>query len=90
MAASKQNRFIITFFYVGVFFVSTDFSQAKSPACENWKFQCKDIQGFGAAKMTRIIIKRITSAKEWDHYWQVKLKITGKVKIDFLGCDFIA
>ncbi len=42
----------------------------------------------GAAKMTRIIIKRITSADEWNEYWKKKLRLTGKVKIDFLGCDF--
>ena len=38
----------------------------------------------GAAQMTRIIIKRITSADEWNQYWNNKLKITGKVKISFL------
>ncbi len=37
----------------------------------------------GAAKMTRIIIKRITSADEWTQYWNDKLKITGEVKISF-------
>ena len=42
----------------------------------------------GAAKMTRIIIKRITSADEWNDYWKKKLRLTGKVKISFLGCDF--
>lgn len=41
----------------------------------------------GAAKMTRIIIKRITSADEWNKHWQAKLKLTGKVKISFVGCD---
>jgi hypothetical protein len=41
----------------------------------------------GAAKMTRIIIKRITSADEWNKHWQEKLKITGKVKLSFVGCD---
>lgn len=41
----------------------------------------------GAAKMTRIIIKRITSANEWDQYWKEKLKLTGKVKISFGGCE---
>ena len=41
----------------------------------------------GAAKMTRIIIKRITSADEWNKHWQEKLKISGKVKLTFAGCD---
>ena len=41
----------------------------------------------GAAKMTRIIIKRITSANEWDEYWEKRLKLTGKLKINFLECD---
>ena len=41
----------------------------------------------GAAKMTRIIIKRITSAGQWEHYWKEKLQLTGKLKISFLGCD---
>ncbi len=39
----------------------------------------------GAAKMTRIIIKRITSAKEWDEYWKNKLKIDESVEFKFLG-----
>lgn len=43
----------------------------------------------GAAKMTRIIIKRITSADEWNKHWQEKLKITGKVKLSFVGCDLV-
>jgi hypothetical protein len=41
----------------------------------------------GAAKMTQIIIKRITSADEWNQYWREKLKITGKVKLSFVACD---
>ena len=41
----------------------------------------------GAAKMTRIIIKRITSADEWNKYWNEKLKISGKLKLSFGGCD---
>lgn len=41
----------------------------------------------GAAKMTKIIIKRITSADEWNQHWQEKLKISGKVKLSFAGCD---
>lgn len=43
----------------------------------------------GAAKMTRIIIKRITSADEWNKHWQNKLKITRKVKLSFVGCDLV-
>ncbi|MBK7891090.1 MAG: hypothetical protein IPJ84_09675 [Bdellovibrionales bacterium] len=43
----------------------------------------------GAAKLTRIIIKRITSANEWDQYWKDKLKISGKVKMSFEGCFLV-
>lgn len=41
----------------------------------------------GAAKMTRIIIKRITSANQWEQYWSEKLRVSGKLKISFLGCE---
>lgn len=41
----------------------------------------------GAAQMTRIIIKRITSAGEWDAYWQKRLRITGQVKLVLLGVN---
>ena len=40
----------------------------------------------GAAKMTRIIIKRITSADEWNQYWKEKLNFTGNIKLNFEGC----
>ena len=43
----------------------------------------------GAAKMTRIIIKRITSAKEWDEYWNNKLKIDDSVEFKFLGAKLV-
>lgn len=48
--------------------------------------------GFGwkpenAAKMTRIIIKRITSANEWEKYWEDKLNFSGEVDVQFLGCS---
>lgn len=33
----------------------------------------------GAAKMARIIIKRFTSADQWDKYWKKKLRIEGNV-----------
>jgi len=33
----------------------------------------------GAAKMARIIIKRFTSAGQWDKYWKKKLRIKGNV-----------
>jgi hypothetical protein len=39
----------------------------------------------GAAKMTRIIIKRITSANEWDKYWKKKFRFTGNVQLSFIG-----
>jgi hypothetical protein len=35
----------------------------------------------GAAKMARIIIKRITSAGEWTAYWHARLRITGNVTL---------
>ena len=35
----------------------------------------------GAAKMARIIIKRVTSAREWAAYWHARLRITGKVTL---------
>lgn len=35
----------------------------------------------GAAKMARIIIKRVTSAREWTAYWDARLRITGKVTL---------
>ncbi len=39
----------------------------------------------GAAKMTRIIIKKITSANEWEHYWKERLCIDDSVKFEFVG-----
>jgi len=35
----------------------------------------------GAAKMARIIIKRVTSAGEWTAYWHARLRILGKVTL---------
>jgi hypothetical protein len=43
----------------------------------------------GAAKVTRIIIKKITAPEEWENYWREKMNFTGLVKISFLGCDLI-
>lgn len=39
----------------------------------------------GAAKMAHISIKRITSAHEWEEYWQKRLRITGKVVLVYCG-----
>ena len=39
----------------------------------------------GAAKMARIIIKRITSANEWEAYWKERLRITGNVVLVYGG-----
>jgi hypothetical protein len=39
----------------------------------------------GAAKMARIIIKRITSAGEWDEYWKKRLRLDGNVAIILRG-----
>lgn len=44
----------------------------------------------GAAKLTNIIIKRITSANEWHQHWTDKLQITGKVKLTFKGCELVS
>lgn len=35
----------------------------------------------GAAKMARVIIKRFTSAGQWEKYWQDKLRIQGNVML---------
>ena len=39
----------------------------------------------GAAKMARVIIKRFTSAAEWEKYWAERIRITGNVKLVFEG-----
>jgi hypothetical protein len=43
----------------------------------------------GAAQMTRIIIKRITSAGAWTAYWQDRLRITGKVTLIYKGVSAV-
>ena len=39
----------------------------------------------GAAKMARIIIKRITSAGEWEEYWKKRLRLDGNVVLILRG-----
>lgn len=39
----------------------------------------------GAAKMARIIIKRFTTADQWDAYWKQKLRINDNVLLTFRG-----
>jgi len=39
----------------------------------------------GAAKMARIIIKRITNAGEWEKYWSDRLRLNGNVVLVFRG-----
>lgn len=39
----------------------------------------------GAAKMARIIIKRITSADEWASYWKLRLRLDGNVALIYRG-----
>ena len=39
----------------------------------------------GAAKMARILIKRICDPEQWNAYWKIKLGITGNVLISFRG-----
>ncbi|KXB05181.1 hypothetical protein AKJ51_05270 [candidate division MSBL1 archaeon SCGC-AAA382A20] len=41
----------------------------------------------GAAKMTRIIIKRFTSPKEWEKYWKEKLRIEENVVLTLRSID---
>lgn len=43
----------------------------------------------GAAKMTRIIIKRFTNAGLWDAYWSKKLRITGGVTLTCTGINAV-
>lgn len=43
----------------------------------------------GAAKMTRIIIKRFTSARQWESYWKKRLNITGNVVLAYRGTKLI-
>ena len=39
----------------------------------------------GCAKMTRILIKLLTDPKSWENYWDHKLKLSGNIKLDYLG-----
>jgi hypothetical protein len=39
----------------------------------------------GAAIMTRIIIKRICSPKEWENYWLERMKLSGNIRLTFGG-----
>lgn len=39
----------------------------------------------GAAIITRIIIKRICSPKEWENYWLEQMKLSGNIKLTFGG-----
>jgi transposase-like protein len=38
-----------------------------------------------AAKMARLILKRITNAAEWEEYWRKRLRLEGNVIIAYLG-----
>jgi len=38
-----------------------------------------------AAKMARIIIKRITSGSKWDEYWRRQLRIEGNASLIYRG-----
>lgn len=44
----------------------------------------------GAAKMARIIIRRICSNQQWTDYWKTKLRLTGKVLILFRNVQTVA
>lgn len=39
----------------------------------------------GAAKMARIILKRLTSAQEWEKYWEEQLDISDNVILVYRG-----
>ena len=39
----------------------------------------------GCAKITRILIKLITDPKSWENYWDHKLKLSGNIRLNFLG-----
>ena len=39
----------------------------------------------GCAKITRIIIKLITDPKSWENHWDKKMKLSGNIKLSFLG-----
>lgn len=43
----------------------------------------------GAAKMARIILKRITSAGGWDDYWKRRLRLDGNVMLVFQGAKVL-
>ncbi len=43
----------------------------------------------GAAKMARIIIRRICGQNQWEEYWKAKLGITGKVIVQFRGAKIV-
>ena len=44
----------------------------------------------GAAKMARILIKRICDREQWTTYWKTKLRITGNVLISFHGAKVVS
>jgi hypothetical protein len=39
----------------------------------------------GCAKMTRIILKLITDRKFWDQYFDIKMRLSGNIKLSFEG-----
>jgi len=39
----------------------------------------------GAAKMARILIRRLTNWEEWEEYWRRRLRVEGKVMLIFRG-----
>lgn len=41
----------------------------------------------GCAKITRIIIKLITDAKSWENYWDKKMKLSGNIRLRFMGIN---
>jgi transposase-like protein len=44
----------------------------------------------GAAKMARILIKRICDPDQWTAYWKHKLRIAGNVLISFRGAKVVS
>lgn len=39
----------------------------------------------GIAKITRIILKLICSPKEWEDYWDLRMKLSGNLRLSYEG-----
>lgn len=43
----------------------------------------------GAAQMARILLRRVTDAEEWAQYWKRRLRLDGRVQINFRGAKTV-